>query len=48
MRRRSSYLEYDWCNADGLKAPEACAKMSAALREAGRPILFSLCECRQF
>jgi alpha-galactosidase len=38
------YLKYDWCNANGLQAPEAYKKMSDALREAGRPILFSLCE----
>jgi alpha-galactosidase len=38
------YLKYDWCNANGLKAPDAYKKMSAALRAAGRPILFSLCE----
>ncbi len=38
------YLKYDWCNADDLKAPEAYKKMSDALHEAGRPILFSLCE----
>jgi alpha-galactosidase len=38
------YLKYDWCNHEGLKAPEAYKKMSEALRAAGRPILFSLCE----
>jgi alpha-galactosidase len=38
------YLKYDWCNAEGLAAPEAYKKMSQALRAAGRPILFSLCE----
>jgi alpha-galactosidase len=38
------YLKYDWCNVTGLKAPEAYKKMSDALRAAGRPILFSLCE----
>ena len=38
------YLKYDWCNVQGLKAPEAYKKMSDALRATGRPILFSLCE----
>jgi alpha-galactosidase len=38
------YLKYDWCNANGLNAPAAYKKMSDALRTAGRPILFSLCE----
>jgi alpha-galactosidase len=38
------YLKYDWCNVQGLKAPEAYKKMSEALRAAGRPIFFSLCE----
>jgi alpha-galactosidase len=38
------YLKYDWCNAEGLQAPQAYKKMSDALRAAGRPIFFSLCE----
>jgi hypothetical protein len=38
------YLKYDWCNVQGLKAPEAYKKMGDALRATGRPILFSLCE----
>jgi alpha-galactosidase len=38
------YLKYDWCDAGGLKAPEAYKKMSDALKATGRPILFSLCE----
>jgi alpha-galactosidase len=38
------YLKYDWCNAEGLRAPETYKKMSEALRAAGRPVLFSLCE----
>jgi len=38
------YLKYDWCNVQGLKAPDAYKKMSDALRAAGRPIFFSLCE----
>ncbi len=38
------YLKYDWCNADGLKAEGAYLTMREALRKAGRPVLFSICE----
>ena len=38
------YLKYDWCETQGLKAEGAYQTMSAALRAAGRPVLFSLCE----
>ena len=38
------YIKYDWCSTGNLKAPAAYKKMSEALRAAGRPILFSLCE----
>lgn len=38
------YLKYDWCNTAGINAPEAYATMSNALKKAGRPIVFSLCE----
>lgn len=38
------YLKYDWCDTDGLNARGAYTTMSEALRKAGRPILFSLCE----
>lgn len=38
------YLKFDWCNADGINAKEAYATMSKALRQTGRPIVFSLCE----
>jgi len=41
------YLKYDWCSTDGLKAQGAYMTMSAALRQTGRPILFSLCEWGQ-
>ena len=41
------YLKYDWCSTEGLKAEGAYMTMSAALRQAGRPILFSLCEWGQ-
>jgi alpha-galactosidase len=38
------YLKYDWCNTDGLSAKGAYTTMSMALKAAGRPIVFSLCE----
>jgi len=38
------YLKFDWCYADGINAKEAYATMSKALKTAGRPIVFSLCE----
>ncbi|MBC7888472.1 MAG: glycoside hydrolase family 27 protein [Ferruginibacter sp.] len=38
------YLKFDWCSADGLNAKESYTTMSKALKAAGRPILFSLCE----
>lgn len=38
------YLKYDWCNTQGINAKEAYTTMSNALKVAGRPILFSLCE----
>ncbi len=38
------YLKYDWCNTDGITAKEAYKTMSNALKIAGRPIVFSLCE----
>lgn len=38
------YLKYDWCDTEGLNAVGAYTTMSEALRQAGRPILFSLCE----
>ena len=38
------YLKYDWCNTDGQNTHEAYTKMSRALRAAGRPIVFSICE----
>lgn len=38
------YLKYDWCNTDGITAREAYTTMSMALKKAGRPIVFSLCE----
>jgi alpha-galactosidase len=38
------YLKFDWCSSEGLNAKEAYTKMSKALHDAGRPIVFSLCE----
>jgi alpha-galactosidase len=38
------YLKFDWCYADGINAKEAYTTMSKALKTAGRPIVFSLCE----
>src|SRR5215467_2141741 len=38
------YLKFDWCYTDGISAKEAYATMSDAVRTAGRPIVFSLCE----
>lgn len=38
------YLKYDWCYSEGLDAKESYTKMSQAIRNAGRPMIFSLCE----
>lgn len=38
------FLKYDWCNTEGITAKEAYTTMSNALKKAGRPIVFSLCE----
>lgn len=38
------YLKFDWCSTDGINAKEAYTTMSKALKFAGRPIVFSLCE----
>jgi alpha-galactosidase len=38
------YLKYDWCNTDGLAQKGAYLTMREALWEAGRPVVFSLCE----
>jgi alpha-galactosidase len=40
----TDYLKFDWCNTQGINAREAYTTMSKALRTAGRPIVFSLCE----
>lgn len=41
------YLKYDWCDHGDANAKDAYARMSAALRAAGRPVVFSLCEWGQ-
>ena len=38
------YLKFDWCFSDGINAKEAYTTMSKALKTAGHPIVFSLCE----
>ncbi len=38
------YLKYDWCNTGNQSAPDSYRLMRNALREAGRPIVFSICE----
>ena len=41
------YLKFDWCSSDGQNAKESYTTMSKALKKAGRPIIFSLCEWGQ-
>ena len=38
------YVKEDWCNAQGLKAPEQYQKFHDALVASGRPIVLSICE----
>jgi alpha-galactosidase len=38
------YLKYDWCNTGKANAESAYSIMRDALKTAGRPIVFSLCE----
>jgi len=38
------YLKYDWCNTGTQNARAAYSTMRDALKSAGRPIVFSLCE----
>jgi len=38
------YLKYDWCNTQDINPKGAYRLMCDALRAAGRPILFSVCE----
>lgn len=41
------YLKYDWCNTENVNPVGAYTLMRDALRSAGRPILFSMCEWGQ-
>lgn len=41
------YLKYDWCEHGDANAKDAYARMSAAIRAAGRPMVFSVCEWGQ-
>lgn len=38
------YLKYDWCYSDEQNAKAAYMTMSDALKQCGRPIVFSICE----
>jgi alpha-galactosidase len=38
------YVKEDWCYAEGFDAPSQYAKFRDALAQAGRPIVFSICE----
>lgn len=38
------YLKYDWCETENINPIGAYTLMRDALREAGRPIFFSMCE----
>ena len=42
------YVKEDWCYADSLDAPIQYARFRDALRGAGRPIVFSICEWGSF
>jgi alpha-galactosidase len=38
------FLKYDWCHSEGQNARAAYLTMCDALKEAARPVLFSICE----
>ena len=38
------YLKYDWCHTSTQNAPASYALMRDALYQAGRPVVFSICE----
>jgi alpha-galactosidase len=40
----ADYVKYDWCSTGDRDAKEAYAVMADALRQSGRPIVFSMCE----
>ena len=41
------YLKFDWCSSNGQNAKESYPLMSIMLKEAGRPIVLSICEWGQ-
>ena len=38
------YVKYDWCDTKGINAEQAYTTMRDAIKTAGRPMLFSICE----
>ncbi len=38
------FIKYDWCGTDNLNAAGAYSTMSKAIKAAGRPIMFNICE----
>jgi alpha-galactosidase len=38
------FLKYDWCNTNKIHAQTAYATMRDAIKKAGRPMIFSICE----
>jgi alpha-galactosidase len=38
------YVKYDWCDTEGLDPASAYTTMRDAIHQAGRPMLFSICE----
>ncbi len=38
------YLKYDWCSSTGINAENAYITMRDAIRKAGHPVVFSICE----
>jgi len=38
------YVKYDWCDTKGINAEQAYTTMRDAIKKAGRPMLFSICE----
>ena len=38
------YLKFDWCHSEGQNSVESYSLMRDALKAAGRPIVFSICE----
>lgn len=40
---RADYIKIDWCNSDGQDIVETYSRLGRAQREAGRPVIHSLC-----